>query len=236
MGQKIHPLGLRLGITQKPRSYWYAPTEQYSYLIVEDQNIRAFLQKNYKEAGISQISIQRKLNQIYIEIYAARPAVFVGKDTKGIDSLRLKLEQKCIQFRNDLLKHFGETFFNEQRGTILFKNPKVVLQITERLNPEDDASFLGDFVVEQLEKRVAFRRAVRQAMQRAQRAKVKGIKIQVSGRLNGAEIARTEWVREGRVPLQTLRADIDYSYKTARTIYGILGVKVWVFKGDNSVN
>nr|YP_009105274.1 ribosomal protein S3 [Pedinomonas tuberculata]AIT93938.1 ribosomal protein S3 [Pedinomonas tuberculata] len=235
MGQKIHPLGLRLGITQKPRSYWYAPTEQYAYLAVEDQHIRTLLQKNYKEAGIAQITIQRKLNQIYVEIYAARPAVFVGKDPKGIDSLRVKLEQKCINFRTDLIKHFGDSFFNEERGTILFKNPKIVLQITERLNPEDDASFLGDFVVEQLEKRVAFRRAIRQAMQRAERAKVKGIKIQVSGRLNGAEIARTEWIREGRVPLQTLRADIDYSYKTAQTIYGILGVKVWVFKNDNSI-
>lgn len=236
MGQKIHPLGLRLGITQQPRSYWYAPTEQYSYLVVEDHLLRNYLENNFKEAGISQIKVQRKLNQIYIEIYAARPGVFIGRDSKNIEQLRLKLEQKCISYRSDLVKHYGKTFFNEERGTILMTNPKIALQITERLNPEDDAAFLGDFVVEQLEKRVAFRRAVRQAMQRAQRAGVKGIKIQVSGRLNGAEIARTEWVREGRVPLQTLRANIDYSYKTARTIYGLLGVKVWVFKGDQTVN
>jgi small subunit ribosomal protein S3 len=233
MGQKIHPLGLRLGITQTPRSYWYAPSEQYSYLVVEDSILRNYLNNNFKEAGISKINIQRKLNQVYVEISAARPAIFVGKDVKGIETLRLKLEQKCISYRNDLMKHYGASFFNEERGTILFNNPKVVLQVVERVNPEDDAAFLGDFVVEQLEKRVAFRRAVRQAMQRAQRARVKGIKIQVSGRLNGAEIARTEWVREGRVPLQTLRANIDYSYKTARTIYGLLGVKVWVFKNDN---
>jgi small subunit ribosomal protein S3 len=236
MGQKIHPLGLRLGITQKPRSYWYAPSDQYSYLVVEDQLLRNYLNSNYKEAGISQINIQRKLNQIFVEIYTARPAIFVGKETKSIEDLRLKLEQKCVSFRKDLVQHFGNAFFNEERGNILIQNPKVALQITERLNPEDDAAFLGDFVVEQLEKRVAFRRAVRQAMQRAQRARVKGIKIQVSGRLNGAEIARTEWVREGRVPLQTLRANIDYSYKTARTIYGLLGVKVWVFKGENTRN
>ena len=233
MRQQIHPLGLRLGITQNPRSYWYAPSEQYSYLIVEDSILRNYLNNNFKEAGISKINIQRKLNQVYIEISAARPAIFVGKDVKGIENLRAKLEQKCISYRNDLMKHYGTTFFNEERGTILFMNPKIVLQVTERVNPEDDAAFLGDFVVEQLEKRVAFRRAVRQAMQRAQRARVKGIKIQVSGRLNGAEIARTEWVREGRVPLQTLRANIDYSYKTARTIYGLLGVKVWVFKNDD---
>jgi small subunit ribosomal protein S3 len=233
MGQKINPLGLRLGITQNPRSYWYAPTEQYSYLVVEDSILRNYLNSTYKEAGISRINIQRKLNQVYVEVLAARPAVFVGKDLKGIESLRVKLEQKTISYRRDLVQHYGQSFFNEERGTILFKNPKIVLQVTERINPEDDAAFLGDFVVEQLEKRVAFRRAVRQAMQRAQRAKVKGIKIQVSGRLNGAEIARTEWVREGRVPLQTLRANIDYSYKTARTIYGLLGVKVWVFKNED---
>ncbi len=233
MGQKINPLGLRLGITQNPRSYWYAPTEQYSYLVVEDSILRTYLNSTYKEAGISRINIQRKLNQVYVEVLAARPAIFVGKDLKGIESLRLKLEQKAISYRRDLTRHYGSTFFNEERGTILFKNPKIVLQVTERVNPEDDAAFLGDFVVEQLEKRVAFRRAVRQAMQRAQRARVKGIKIQVSGRLNGAEIARTEWVREGRVPLQTLRANIDYSYKTARTIYGLLGVKVWVFKNED---
>jgi small subunit ribosomal protein S3 len=233
MGQKIHPLGLRLGITQNPRSYWYAPTEQYSYLVVEDSIVRSYLNNNYKEAGISRINIQRKLNQIYVDVLAARPAIFVGKDQKGIESLRVRLEQKVISYRRDLVQHYGASFFNEERGTILFKNPKIVLQVTERVNPEDDAAFLGDFVVEQLEKRVAFRRAVRQAMQRAQRARVKGIKIQVSGRLNGAEIARTEWVREGRVPLQTLRANIDYSYKTARTIYGLLGVKVWVFKNDD---
>ncbi len=233
MGQKINPLGLRLGITQNPRSYWYAPTEQYSYLVVEDSILRNYLNATYKEAGISRINIQRKLNQVYVEVLAARPAVFVGKDLKGIESLRVKLEQKAISYRRDLVQHYGSSFFNEERGTILFKNPKIVLQVTERVNPEDDAAFLGDFVVEQLEKRVAFRRAVRQAMQRAQRAKVKGIKIQVSGRLNGAEIARTEWVREGRVPLQTLRANIDYSYKTARTIYGLLGVKVWVFKNED---
>jgi small subunit ribosomal protein S3 len=233
MGQKINPLGLRLGITQNPRSYWYAPTEQYSYLVVEDSILRNYLNTTYKEAGISRINIQRKLNQVYVEVLAARPAVFVGKDLKGIESLRLRLEQKAISYRRDLVQHYGASFFNEERGTILFQNPKIVLQVTERVNPEDDAAFLGDFVVEQLEKRVAFRRAVRQAMQRAQRAKVKGIKIQVSGRLNGAEIARTEWVREGRVPLQTLRANIDYSYKTARTIYGLLGVKVWVFKNED---
>lgn len=235
MGQKIHPLGLRLGITQKPRSYWYAPTAQYSYLVVEDYILRDYFKNTYKEAGISRITIERKLNQIYVEVLAARPAIFVGKDLKGIESLRAKLEQKTISYRGDLVHHYGSTFFNEERGTILFQKPKIVLQITERVNPEDDAAFLGDFVVEQLEKRVAFRRAVRQAMQRAQRARVKGIKIQVSGRLNGGEIARTEWVREGRVPLQTLRADIDYSYKTAQTIYGVLGVKVWVFKNEGYI-
>jgi small subunit ribosomal protein S3 len=183
MGQKINPIGFRLGITKEHKSRWYADTKRYPELLQEDRHVRKYVEKTLSNAGISDIRIERKADQIDLAIHTARPGVVVGRGGAGIESLRVGLQEAL-------------------------------------------------YIAQQLERRVSFRRVVRQAIQRAQRAEVKGIKVQVSGRLNGAEIARTEWVREGRVPLHTLRADIDYSYKTAQTIYGILGIKVWIFKGE----
>nr|QUE28265.1 ribosomal protein S3 [Pseudoerythrocladia kornmannii] len=210
MGQKTHPLGFRIGITQNHRSAWYATSEQYPEFLQEDHLIRSYIEQKLNTAGLSRIQIYRKVEQLEIEIHALRPGVVVGRLGVGIEVLRTELEQ------------------------LLSKNKRIRLNIIEVTNPDTEAALLCEFITQQLEKRVAYRRAVRQVIQKAQKANVKGIKIQVSGRLNGAEIARSEWVREGRVPLQTLRADIDYSYKTAQTTYGILGVKVWLFKGEKT--
>ncbi|MGB7440519.1 MAG: 30S ribosomal protein S3 [Coleofasciculaceae cyanobacterium] len=208
MGQKIHPIGFRLGITQEHRSRWFADTKRYPEILQEDHKIRQYVDKNLSNAGISSVRIERKADQIDIEIHTARPGVVVGRGGSGIESLRTGLQQE------------------------LGSNRQIRINVVEVARVDADAELIGEYIVQQLERRVSFRRVVRQAIQRAQRADVQGIKIQVSGRLNGAEIARTEWTREGRVPLHTLRANIDYSYRTAKTIYGILGVKVWVFKGE----
>jgi len=208
VGQKIHPIGFRLGITQEHRSRWFADTKRYPEILQEDHKIRQYVDKNLSNAGISGVRIERKADQIDIEIHTARPGVVVGRGGSGIESLRTGLQQD------------------------LGSNRQIRINVVEVARVDADAELIAEYIVQQLERRVSFRRVVRQAIQRAQRADVQGIKIQVSGRLNGAEIARTEWTREGRVPLHTLRANIDYSYRTAQTIYGILGVKVWVFKGE----
>jgi small subunit ribosomal protein S3 len=208
MGQKIHPVGFRLGITKEHRSCWYADEKHYPELLQEDRLLRTYIEKNLANAGISDIRIERKADQVDIEIHTARPGVVVGRGGSGIESLRLGLQKALGGHR------------------------QIRINVIEVSRVDADATLIAEYIAQQLERRVSFRRVVRQAIQRAQRAEVKGIKVQISGRLNGAEIARTEWIREGRVPLHTLRADIDYSYRTARTIYGILGVKVWVFKGE----
>lgn len=226
MGQKINPLGFRLGVIQKPRSQWFAKDNLYSQLVIEDSFLRKILFTQFPDAGITSIEIQRKLEHITLEIRSARPAILFGRDGNGLEELRKNIENKLIKFRRLNFYYYTNLF---EDGVV---KPKLSLHVIKLATPDLEAAFLADFVVEQLEKRVPFRRAVRQAIQRAQRAQIKGIKVQVSGRLNGAEIARSEWVREGRVPLQTLRANIDYSYKTAKTIYGIIGVKIWLFKGE----
>ncbi|GAB4235799.1 MAG: 30S ribosomal protein S3 [Stanieria sp.] len=208
MGQKIHPVGFRLGITKDHQSCWYADTKRYPELLQEDHLIRNYLAKELNNAGISQIRIERKADQIDLAIHTARPGVVVGRGGTGIEKLRTELQEA------------------------VGNNRQIRINVIEVSRVDADAALIAEYITQQLERRVSFRRVVRQAIQRAQRAEVQGIKIQVSGRLNGAEIARTEWVREGRVPLHTLRADIDYAYRTALTIYGILGVKVWVFKGE----
>jgi small subunit ribosomal protein S3 len=208
MGQKIHPTGLRLGITKEHLSCWYADAKRYPELLQEDYQIRNYIDKTLNNAGISATQIERKADQISLQIHTARPGVVVGRGGSGIESLRVGLQQ------------------------LLGGNRQISINVSEVSRVDADAVLIGEYITQQLERRVSFRRVVRQAMQRAQRAEVQGIKIQISGRLNGAEIARTEWTREGRVPLHTLRADIDYAYRTAETIYGILGVKVWVFKGE----
>ena len=208
MGQKIHPTGFRLGITKEHQSCWYADTKRYPELLQEDRLIREYVNKELSNAGISQVKIERKADQIDLAIHTARPGVVVGRGGSGIEKLRTELQ------------------------ATVGSNRQIRINVIEVPRVDADAALIAEYICQQLERRVSFRRVVRQAIQRAQRAEVLGIKIQVSGRLNGAEIARTEWVREGRVPLHTLRADIDYSYRTALTIYGILGVKVWVFKGE----
>nr|YP_010595247.1 ribosomal protein S3 [Guinardia delicatula]WAJ58118.1 ribosomal protein S3 [Guinardia delicatula] len=210
MGQKTHPLGFRLGITQEHKSSWYAKLNHYSNLLEEDDKIRTHLNKLTKSASISNIKINRNgLNdQIEVNIETGRPGALVGNNGLGIETLLTNIKK------------------------ILPENRQVTINILEVEKVNLNASLIGDLVVKQLEDRVAFRRAIREAMQCAQEDNVSGIKIQVSGRLNGAEIARSEWIREGRVPLQTLRADIDYATKEANTIYGVLGVKVWLFKNE----
>ena len=208
MGQKTHPLGFRINTTQVHVSSWFSKMQLYPMFLEEDYNIRSFIEFKLKSAGISLIYISRKVDQIEIDIHTARPGIVLGKMGTGIENLRKQIQQK------------------------LQNKKQIRINVVEVTEPDTHATLLAEFIAQQLEKRVAFRRAVRQAIQRSQKANVHGIKVQVSGRLNGAEIARSEWIREGRVPLQTLRANIDYSYKTAQTIYGILGVKVWMFKGE----
>ena len=208
MGQKVHPLGFRLRITQDHRSSWFANQKTYPLILEEDYKIRHYITKEFSTAGISKIEIQRRSDQAELEIHTSRPGIIVGRSGSGIDKIKEDL--------NKLLKHSSQIRVN----------------VTEIKNMDADANLIGEFIAEQLEKRIPFKRATRQAMQKAQRANAQGIKVQVSGRLNGAEIARSEWAREGRVPLQTLRADIDYATKEANTTYGILGIKVWVFNGE----
>jgi small subunit ribosomal protein S3 len=209
VGQKIHPIGLRLGITQEHRSRWYADKNRYPELLKEDYEIRQYIEKNLANAGVSEVQIERKADQIDLEVRTARPGVVVGRGGAGIETLRVGLQK---QIKDD--------------------SRQIRINVVEVARVDADAGLICEYITQQLERRVSFRRVVRQAIQRAQRAGVEGIKIQVSGRLNGAEIARTEWTREGRVPLHTLRANIDYAYRTAQTTYGILGVKTWVFKGE----
>nr|YP_009732290.1 30S ribosomal protein S3 [Gracilaria spinulosa]QHS70717.1 30S ribosomal protein S3 [Gracilaria spinulosa] len=208
MGQKTHPLGFRIGITQTHSSSWFSNMKSYAKLAQEDDQIRDFIKKQLHNASITLIHIDRKVDQIQIQIHTARPGIILGKMASGIEDIRKKLENT------------------------LKKRAQIRINLIEITDPDKEAALIAEFIVHQLEKRIAFRRVIRQAIQRSQKAKNEGIKIQVSGRLNGAEIARSEWVREGRVPLQTLRARIDYSYKTAHTIYGVLGIKVWLFKGE----
>lgn len=213
MGQKIHPVGFRLGITQEHQSRWFASPSRYPELLQEDYKLRKYIDEKLgryaqNNAGICEVKIERKADQIDLEVHTARPGVVVGRGGQGIESLRTGLQQ------------------------LLGGTRQIRINVVEIQKVDANAFLIAEYIAQQLERRVSFRRVVRQAIQRAQRAGIQGIKIQVSGRLNGAEIARTEWTREGRVPLHTLRADIDYSYCTAKTVYGILGIKVWVFKGE----
>lgn len=210
MGQKTHPLGFRLVTVQDHRSIWFSNYNQYSTLLQEDDKIRTSLSSKIKPASISKISIVRDTtgNKIKLDIYSARPGILVGQSGSGIGDIYNYLKKSLPLQR------------------------QIEINVVEVTNPDREANLIADYIVEQLEKRIAFKRAMRRAIQRAQDANVEGIKVQVSGRLNGAEIARSEWVREGRVPLQTLRADVDYASKPASTIYGVLGIKVWLFRGE----
>jgi small subunit ribosomal protein S3 len=210
MGQKTHPLGFRLGITQEHKSTWYANLNQYADILKEDDKIRTYINTIAKSNSIANVKINRNgLNdQVQLNIETGKPGILVGDLGTGLETLL-----------NNVKK-------------LLPANRQLTINVFEVEKVDLNASLLADLVAEQLEKRVAFRRAIREALQRAQKQNVNGIKIQVSGRLNGAEIARSEWIREGRVPLQTLRADIDYATQEAHTIYGVLGIKVWLFKSE----
>ncbi|EDP62451.1 30S ribosomal protein S3 [Thalassobaculum sp.] len=205
MGHKVNPIGLRLGINRTWDSRWFA-SKGYAALLHEDLVLRKFLQKRLRQAGVSRIVIERPAKRARITIYTARPGVIIGKKGADIEKLRQELSQMT---RTD-----------------------VALNIVEIRKPEIDAKLVAENIAQQLERRVAFRRAMKRAVQSAMRLGAQGIRITCGGRLGGAEIARTEWYREGRVPLHTLRADIDYGDATAFTTYGTCGVKVWVFKGE----
>jgi small subunit ribosomal protein S3 len=206
LGQKVNPIGLRLGIVKTWESRWYAG-KNYSSYILEDYNIRIFLKKKLYHAGISRIEIERSSKRIRLRIFTARPGIVIGKKGTEIALLKKELEKKMI-------------------------SQEVLIDIQEVRKPEIDAQLVAENVALQIERRVAFRRAMKRGVTSAMRFGAQGIKVICSGRLGGAEMARTEWYREGRVPLHTLRADIDYGFVEARTTYGIIGVKVFIFKGE----
>lgn len=206
MGQKVHPIGMRLGIVKDWSSRWYAPSKDFADTLCADLKVREYLRKKLAAAGVSRIQIDRPARNAKITVYAARPGVIIGKSGKEIENLRDEINK--------------------------IVNVPVHISIEEVRKPELDAKLVADSIAQQLEKRVMFRRAMKRAVTTALRLGAKGIKICVSGRLGGAEIARSEWYREGRVPLHTLRADIDYGQGEAFTTYGVIGVKVWIFKGE----
>jgi small subunit ribosomal protein S3 len=207
MGQKIHPTGFRLSVRKNWDSKWYANSENFATLLLKDIEIRAFLKKKLAGAGVSKVVIERPAKSAKVTIYTARPGMVIGKKGEDIELLRAELRKRMgLQ--------------------------AVDLAIEEVRKPEIDAQLIADSITAQLEKRIMFRRAMKRAMQNAMRLGALGIKIMSGGRLNGIEIARSEWYREGRVPLHTLRADIDYGTSEAKTTYGIIGVKVWVYKGE----
>ena len=207
MGQKVNPNGLRISIIKDWNSKWYADKKDIAKFIKEDEVVRTFIKKKYYQSAISSIKIERSEGKIVIFIYTGRPGTLIGKQGAGIEQMKAEV-QKLV----------GDKF--------------VVINIMEVKNPDMDAQLVAENIAAQLEKRIAFRRAMRSAMQRATRAGAKGIKTCVSGRLDGAEIARNEHYHEGSIPLHTLRADIDYGFAEARTTFGIIGVKVWVYKGE----
>lgn len=206
MGQKIHPTGFRLSVTRNWSSRWYANSKFYAQMLNEDIRVRDFLKKKLAHASVGRVVIERPAKNARITVYSARPGVVIGKKGEDIENLKAEL-QKIL-------------------------GVQVHVNIEEIRKPEIDAQLIADSIAQQLEKRIMFRRAMKRAMQNAMRLGAQGIKIMSSGRLNGAEIARREWYREGRVPLHTLRADIDYGTSEAQTTYGIIGIKVWVFKGE----
>jgi small subunit ribosomal protein S3 len=205
LGQKVNPLGLRLNITRTWDSIWYAD-KQYATYLIEDQKIKKFLHKRLLHAGLSKVKIERTGEQVRIKLFTARPGIVIGKKGAEIEILKNELEKLISR--------------------------KVTLDIQEVRRPEADAQLVADNIAQQLVRRVAFRRAMKKAVSSALRFGVQGIKISCSGRLGGAEMSRCEWVREGRVPLHTLRADVDYALSEAHTTYGIIGVKVWIFNGE----
>jgi small subunit ribosomal protein S3 len=206
MGQKVHPTGIRLGIVTEWTSKWYADSKNYADLLNTDLKVRDFLKRKLSQASVSRIQIDRPAKNAHITIHTARPGLVIGKKGEDIDALRSEVSRMM--------------------------GIPVHLSVEEIRKPELDAQLVAEGIAQQLERRVMFRRAMKRSVQNAMRLGAEGIKVNVAGRLNGAEIARTEWYREGRVPLHTLRADIDYGFAEAVTTYGVIGVKTWIFKGE----
>jgi small subunit ribosomal protein S3 len=210
MGQKIHPTGFRLSVTRAWGSRWFATNRNFAGMLAEDLQVREYLKTKLKNAAVSRILIERPAKNARITIFSARPGVVIGKKGEDIENLKAELGRRL--------------------------GVPVAVNIEEVRKPEIDAQLIADSITQQLEKRIMFRRAMKRAMQNAMRLGAQGIKIMSAGRLNGIEIARTEWYREGRVPLHTLKADIDYGFSEAKTTYGVIGVKVWVYRGDRLAN
>jgi small subunit ribosomal protein S3 len=210
MGQKIHPTGFRLSVTRAWASRWFASNRNFAGMLAEDLQVREYLKTKLKNAAVSRILIERPAKNARITIFSARPGVVIGKKGEDIENLKAELGRRL--------------------------GVPVAVNIEEVRKPEVDAQLIADSITQQLEKRIMFRRAMKRAMQNAMRLGAQGIKIMSAGRLNGIEIARTEWYREGRVPLHTLKADIDYGFSEAKTTYGVIGVKVWVYRGDRLAN
>ena len=206
MGQKTHPTGFRVGVIRPWVSSWYAKIKEYGQFVAEDAKIRKFIKKKLYAAGVPRILIARKAQNTTITVVTAKPGIVVGRNGQGIEELKQEVSK--------------------------YINRQVILNVVEVARINADAQLVSEAIAQQLEKRVAFRRAMKQAMQRTMRSGAQGIKVMVSGRLGGAEIARSEWAKEGRIPLQTLRADVDYGFAEADTMMGKIGVKVWVFKGN----
>ena len=206
MGQKVNPIGMRLQVNRTWDSRWFAESKDYGNLLLEDLRMREFIHKDLKQAGISRVIIERPHKKCRVTIHTARPGVIIGKKGADIEGLRKKLAN--------------------------FTDSELHLNIVEVRKPELDAALVAESITQQLERRVSFRRAMKRSVQNAMRMGGLGIRVNIAGRLGGAEIARTEWYREGRVPLHTLRADIDYALAEAMTPYGIIGVKVWIYKGE----
>ena len=206
MGQKVHPTGIRLGVVKDHNSVWYADSKSYAQNLINDIEVREYILKKLDAASVSRVRIERPAQTARITIFTARPGIVIGKKGEDVDGLRKELSEKM--------------------------GVPVHINIEEIRKPDVDARLVAQNVAQQLERRVMFRRAMKRVVQNAMRQGAEGIKVQVSGRLGGAEIARTEWYREGRVPLHTLRADIDYATYEAHTTYGVIGVKVWIFKGE----
>lgn len=206
MGQKVHPTGIRLGIVKKHTSTWYAGKKQYADKLLTDLKVRDYIRTALASASVSRVDIERPANTARVTIHTARPGIVIGKKGEDVEKLRAEISKRM--------------------------GVPVHINIEEIRKPDLDSALVAQSVAQQLERRVMFRRAMKRAVQNAIRQGAEGVKIQVSGRLGGAEIARTEWYREGRVPLHTLRADIDYATAEASTTYGIIGVKVWIFKGE----
>ena len=205
MGQKVHPIGFRLGFNKTWRSRWYAEKE-YANLLHEDILLKKDLKKRFAHAGVSRVEVERAANKLKISIFTSRPGIIIGRKGQEVDKLKQEIQKKT--------------------------GKEVFINIQEILKPELDAQLVAESVALQLEKRIAFRRAMRKAVDAALRFGAKGIKVRVSGRLNGAEIARSEWYLHGQLPLHTLRADVDYGFHEARTSFGQIGVKCWIFKGE----